>query len=113
MLTVGTIFIPLSTIGSAFFSSLFYTPSPETVNQTELIILHLRWQRIALALLVGSGLAVSGACFQTMFKNPLADPFVLGVSSGAALGAAISIITGQEQLLVRPDVQALLTQQIY
>ena len=99
MLTVGTIFIPLSTIGSAFFSSLFYTPSPETVNQTELIILHLRWQRIALALLVGSGLAVSGACFQTMFKNPLADPFVLGVSSGAALGAAISIITGHTTLL--------------
>lgn len=59
------------------------------------IVLDIRWPRIALAVLVGSSLAVAGACYQAMFRNPLADPFILGVSSGAALGAAIAIVLNQ------------------
>lgn len=100
MLTVGTVYIPINSIWSNLLYTLLDTQNTDVLNSTELIILHIRWQRIALALLVGSGLAVSGACFQTMFKNPLADPFVLGVSSGAALGAAIAIITGHTVFLI-------------
>jgi iron complex transport system permease protein len=52
----------------------------------------VRMPRIIMASLVGMGLAVVGASFQSLFKNPMADPHVLGISSGAALGAAIAIV---------------------
>lgn len=56
------------------------------------IIWNIRFPRILLCFLAGAALAVSGAGYQGIFKNPMADPFVLGVSSGAALGAAIGIV---------------------
>ncbi len=58
------------------------------------ILLNLRLPRILLAALVGAGLAVAGTGFQAMFRNPLADPFVIGASSGAALGATTAIVLG-------------------
>lgn len=57
----------------------------------KLIVFGLRLPRIALAVLVGAALSVSGASFQALLRNPLADPYVLGVSSGAALGAIFSL----------------------
>ena len=56
------------------------------------ILLNLRLPRILLACLVGAALSVVGTSFQGIFKNPMADPFVLGVSSGAALGATITMV---------------------
>ena len=56
------------------------------------IIWNIRFPRILLGFIAGAALSVSGAGYQGIFKNPMADPFVLGVSSGAALGAAIGII---------------------
>ncbi|MCT4688745.1 FecCD family ABC transporter permease [Vallitalea sp.] len=56
------------------------------------IIADLRLPRIILALFTGGALAVVGCSFQGVFKNPMADPFVLGISSGAALGATIGLI---------------------
>jgi iron complex transport system permease protein len=58
------------------------------------IILSLRIPRTLLAGLVGAGLSVSGATFQALLRNPLADPYILGVSSGAAVGAIIAILIG-------------------
>jgi iron complex transport system permease protein len=57
-----------------------------------LVIFELRLPRIALGILVGAALSVSGAGFQALLRNPLADPYVLGVSSGAALGAILSLV---------------------
>lgn len=57
------------------------------------IILKLRLPRIILAAIVGAALSVSGGVFQGIFRNQLADPYVLGISSGAALGAAIAILS--------------------
>lgn len=57
-----------------------------------IILLNLRLPRILLACLVGAALSVVGTSFQGIFKNPMADPFVLGVSSGAALGATIAMV---------------------
>jgi iron complex transport system permease protein len=57
-----------------------------------LIIFKVRMPRIVMASLVGMGLSVVGASFQSLFKNPMADPYVLGISSGAALGAALAIV---------------------
>jgi iron complex transport system permease protein len=58
------------------------------------IILSLRLPRAILAGFVGAGLSVSGAAFQALLRNPLADPYILGVSSGAAVGAIIAILLG-------------------
>ena len=60
----------------------------------QMIILNLRLPRIILAALVGAGLSVVGTSFQGVFKNPMADPYVLGISSGAALGATLTIAFG-------------------
>jgi len=59
---------------------------------TETIVWELRLPRALTAALVGAGLAVAGATFQGIVRNPLADPYVLGTSSGAALGAALAIL---------------------
>ncbi|NLM05195.1 MAG: iron chelate uptake ABC transporter family permease subunit, partial [Clostridiales bacterium] len=56
------------------------------------IISNIRLPRILLAFMVGYALSVSGATLQGLLKNPMADPFIMGTSSGAALGAAIAIL---------------------
>jgi iron complex transport system permease protein len=66
---------------------------PQTwTDATETIVVELRLPRILTAMLVGSALAVAGATFQGLLRNPLADPYVLGTASGAALGAAIAVL---------------------
>ena len=60
----------------------------------EIIVLQLRLPRVLLAVLVGAGLGASGMIFQGLFRNPLADPAIIGVSSGAALAAIIVIVLG-------------------
>jgi iron complex transport system permease protein len=62
----------------------------------QIIIWKLRLPRILLAGLLGAGLAVAGVAFQGIFKNPMAEPYVLGVSAGAALGAALAMVIGLE-----------------
>lgn len=59
-----------------------------------LVIAQLRLPRVILALLAGAGLSVAGVIFQAILRNPLADPFTLGVSGGAAFGAALAISLG-------------------
>ncbi|MDR1846809.1 MAG: iron ABC transporter permease [Bacteroidales bacterium] len=68
--------------------------SSQVSENTQYIIFNLRLPRTLLAVLSGAGLSVCGVAFQAIFRNPLSDPYVLGVSSGASLGAAIAIITG-------------------
>ena len=63
----------------------------EIPSEFWLVIFGLRLPRIALGILVGASLSVAGTGFQALLRNPLADPYVLGVSSGAALGAIISL----------------------
>lgn len=65
-----------------------------------LIVLKIRLPRILLAGLIGMGLSIVGVTFQSLFKNPMADPYVLGVSSGSALGATIAIVMGFEYSLL-------------
>ncbi len=68
---------------------------PDQVEDAhELIIWKIRFPRIVLAALAGATLAASGAIYQAIFRNPMADPYVLGISSGAALGAASAIVMG-------------------
>jgi len=73
------------------------------------IFLNLRAPRVVLAVLVGMGLSVCGAVYQSVFRNALTDPYVLGVSSGASLGAAVAIVLGLEAFRVGVGGCALLT----
>jgi iron complex transport system permease protein len=59
---------------------------------TETIVWDLRLPRVLTAAVVGAGLSIAGATFQGLLRNPLADPYVLGTASGAALGAAIAVL---------------------
>lgn len=79
-----------------FIGQLFSGVKEDTHS---LIVLKIRLPRILLAATVGMGLSVVGASMQGMFKNPMADPGVLGVSTGAALGATIAIAFGAQQLV--------------
>jgi iron complex transport system permease protein len=68
----------------------------ETVanDPTSVIVLQVRLPRVLLAFLVGGSLAMVGVALQALLRNPLADPFVIGISSGAALGASIALLFG-------------------
>jgi iron complex transport system permease protein len=63
-------------------------------RQQDAVVWAIRIPRVILAVLVGSGLAMSGAVLQGVFRNPLADPSLIGVSTGSAFGAVIAIVTG-------------------
>ena len=92
-ITMGSVKVqPLRSFRSLFQSILGLKGGG---NETErAIILSLRLPRAILAGLVGAGLSVSGATFQALLRNPLADPYILGVSSGAAVGAILAILLG-------------------
>ena len=67
----------------------------------ETIVMDLRLPRVLTAMVVGGGLAVAGAAFQGLLRNPLADPYVLGTASGAALGAAIAVLVPVRTLILQ------------
>jgi iron complex transport system permease protein len=72
------------------FMKALYEPSWQ--RSIEVIVLSIRLPRVLQGALIGASLAISGVVIQSLFKNPMADPFVIGISSGAALGASIAII---------------------
>ncbi len=75
------------------FSEIYqYLWNPSHDSQMSLILWELRLPRVILAACVGGGLAIAGAAFQGVFRNPLADPFIIGASSGAALGVTIALL---------------------
>jgi len=85
----------LSFVGLIVFLSaaiIFAVYFPKIDSQASTIIWQLRVPRIFLAFLVGAGLSCCGVVFQAMLRNALAEPYTLGVSSGAALGAALAIM---------------------
>ena len=73
-----------------------------------LIVLNIRLPRILLAIVVGASLSVSGVSFQALLRNPLADPYVLGISTGAAVGSIIALII-ENQLNLPPEYAGLIT----
>lgn len=69
-----------------------YIKSSHIPDSYRTIIWSIRLPRVLLGVLVGASLSTAGAAFQGMLRNPMADPYVLGISSGAALGASVSIV---------------------
>jgi iron complex transport system permease protein len=98
---VGTVAIhPLDTLGIVLERGLGLSTSGTWSAATETIVWELRVPRVFTTLVVGAGLAVAGATFQGLLRNPLADPYVLGTASGAALGAAIAVLIPVRALIL-------------
>ena len=76
-----------------FFNEIFGSLFSSESSSIKTILTEFRIPRAITALLVGSALSISGLLMQTVFKNPLAGPYVLGISSGASLGVALVILT--------------------
>lgn len=97
-LSMGAAKIPPARVGCEILSRLpgLSALDPGLSQTEETIIFELRLPRTVLALLVGSALAVAGVVMQAFFQNPMAAPSIIGVSSGAALGATIAIMLGLE-----------------
>ena len=90
-LSVGRYDIPFGTTIQALANKWFgLGTAPD--NMTNAVIFTLRLPRSLAAILIGGALALSGACYQSIFKNPLVSPDLLGVSSGACVGAALAIL---------------------
>lgn len=85
-ISLGSVSIPIKDILNILFTN------NATKESWQIIIINFRLPKAITAVLVGSGLSVAGLLMQTLFRNPLAGPFVLGISSGASLGVALLIL---------------------
>lgn len=87
-ISLGSVYIP--------FQKILAVLSGQSIDNEgwQNIILQFRMPKAITAILVGGGLGISGLLMQTLFRNPLAGPFVLGISSGASLGVALAILAG-------------------
>lgn len=94
-ISLGAVRIPLGETWSIMLNHFLYLNfSPTWTENDAAIILKIRLPRALAAIMVGAALSLSGAVLQALLRNPLADPFVLGISSGAALGAVLAILLG-------------------
>ncbi len=93
--SIGSVSIPITEVAYIFSQSVFQIDLGSHVDEsTTNIVMKIRLPRVVLAFLVGASLAICGAAFQGLLKNPLADPYTLGVSSGASVGAVVVLFYG-------------------
>lgn len=94
-ITQGSVKIPLGDVFRVFAHTIgFNTDLTDLKTSHIFIVQNIRLPRIVLTCIVGGLLSIVGASYQAVFKNPMADPYVMGVSSGAAFGATIGIVFG-------------------
>ncbi|HET7581082.1 MAG TPA: iron ABC transporter permease [Bacillales bacterium] len=93
--SIGSVSIPFPVIAHIFMAELFHFSSGANIDPANIsIVMDIRFPRVVLAGLVGASLSIAGAGFQGLLKNPLADPYTLGVSSGASVGAVLVLFFG-------------------
>ena len=101
--------IKCGSVNIRFTEILAYLAGYNNGTENMSIILNIRLPRILFAIAVGGMLGVSGAVLQGVLKNPLVDPYITGISSGAALGASIFIIAGISGVVAPAMAGAVLT----
>ena len=99
-ISLGSTGIPFGDTLKALLERAF-SLSLDTEIRIITIVWNLRFPRVVLAFIVGGALAMSGVVFQSVLRNPLASPYILGVSSGASLGAGLVMLTGFAIPLIR------------
>ena len=91
---LGAYPVPLSEIFASVLRRLHLTAAVAADPTVDAVLWEVRFPRVVLGVLVGSSLGVGGAMMQGVFRNPLAEPGIVGVSAGAAVGAALAVVTG-------------------
>lgn len=92
--SIGSVSVPILQIVKIIGAEIFHYKPDGTDPLFENIVMNIRLPRVVLAGLVGASLAIAGAAFQGLLRNPLADPYTLGVSSGASVGAVMTLFFG-------------------
>jgi iron complex transport system permease protein len=82
-------------------TSRFVPIAPDWSPTVEAVVINVRLPRLIIAMVVGGGLAIAGAAYQGVFRNPLVSPFTLGVSAGAGFGAALAILLVGERIAIQ------------
>jgi len=95
-LSIGSISIPPGEVVRTLVS--LFDPDYNGKDVYATVLLDIRMPRVLLGVLVGGGLAVAGVVFQVLLRNPLAEPYILGISGGASVGALISVALGLANL---------------
>jgi iron complex transport system permease protein len=91
-ISIGSVSVPISTVIQIIAAKLFgFLSLGQLDPMYSSIVLNIRLPRVILAGLVGAALAIAGAAFQGLLRNPLADPYTLGISSGASVGAVLTL----------------------
>lgn len=91
-IAIGTVYVPFKDIVQLIVLKVVRSETIENIDSMNVnIVWNIRLPRVILAGFVGASLAIAGAAFQGLLRNPLADPFTLGVSSGASVGAVVTI----------------------
>lgn len=108
---IGVVDIPGNVVMHSFLHHLHIPTSERVIVPAyyDMVIWQLRLPRIVMSLLAGASLALCGCIFQSIFRNPICDPYILGISSGASIGAAIAIIAGWDAFLFGITLPALIT----
>jgi iron complex transport system permease protein len=101
-LSLGSVGVPLSHVFGALIGS------DAVPGSDRMIIIALRLPRVVLAVIVGAGLSVAGLVFQALLRNPLAEPYILGISSGGTVGALVALSLSVGTSLVTTPVASFL-----
>lgn len=92
--TIGPVWIPPRTVWEVALTQMLGLPRGGWTEAQEHIVVFIRFPRVLLSSVVGAGLAVVGVVVQAAVRNPMADPYILGVSSGASVGAVLVLLFG-------------------
>ena len=106
---IGVISIPMNVILQSLGQKVGLFSNVQIADYHQVTLWQLRIPRIVMSVLAGASLAICGGVFQSIFRNPVCDPYILGISSGASLGAAIAFILGWDAALFGITLPALVT----
>lgn len=107
--SIGVVTIPFDKVIQIILAQFGLSDIQDLPDNFILTVTQLRLPRIIMSILAGASLAICGAVFQSVFRNPICDPYILGISSGASLGAAIAFILGMDILIFGITIPALIT----
>ena len=107
--SIGVIPIPIKVILQSIGQRFGFFGDVQIADYYQVTLWQLRIPRIVMSVLAGAALAICGGVFQSIFRNPVCDPYILGISSGASLGAAIAFILGWDALLFGITLPARVT----
>lgn len=107
--SIGVVSISWQDIFTLFKSKMGCSISEQIPDYYYITLFQLRLPRICMSVLIGAALAACGCVFQSIFRNPICDPYILGISSGSSLGGAISFIVGWDVIYFGVTLPALIT----